>query len=312
MVFYFSSDFPSAIKIGGIFYGRLDQTIKKIKMDLPAFIEICPLNELSCQLNFIIDQDFLSSPPNGVSVTNLKGGYLIKARHALSNLPFKVISQNKQDDTLVTLFTENTSKISIETSQDFFVDTLDFYTEKVKIDFVNAFNQHLVAVTLFSKVNMLLVYKLQPKIEKIFAREISFASFENGIKTTHEFLDMAKHSLTIEWELVDGVLKEKSRSLCAKKDILPSDLPLDLIPFAFLEELLVGGDYKKFLCDSALENADKIHAFLGNFIGIFPPPEFRKENEVGLIYPCAKNVYNTEYLSFETKDNLIFNVKKTD
>lgn len=312
MVFYFSSDFPSAIKLGGIFYGRLDQTVKKIKMDLPAFIEICALNEPCSNLNLLIDNDFLISPPNGISVTNLKGGYLIKASYLPCNLPFKLVAQEKAENTLVTLFTENTFKISIQTNQDFFADTFDFYTEKTKIDFINAYNQPLVAVTLFSKATMLFVYKLQPNIKKIFSREISSVCFENGIKTTHDFLDMAKHTAIVEWDLIDDCLKEKSRSISAKKNIKANELPLELLPFAFLEELLVGGEYKKFLCDNALENADKLHAFLGDFIGIFPPPEFRKENEVGLIYPCTKNVYNTEYLSFETKDNLIFNVKKTD
>ncbi len=312
MVFYFSSDFPSAIKLGGIFYGRLDKTVKKIKMDLPTFVEICPLNEHSNTLNLLIDQDFLSSPPNCVSVTDLKGSYLIKAHRIPCNLPFKLISQSKENNALVTLFTENTFKISIETGDNFFADSFDFSVENAKVEFVNAYNQPLVAITLFLDLPLLVVYSLQPNIQKVFSREISSVCFENGIKTTHEFLDMAKHTLTIEWDLIDGAFKEKSRLVTAKKNIKLSELPLDLLPFAFLEELLVGGDYKKFLCDNALENADKLPTFLGNFIGVFPPPEFRKENEVGLVYSCEKNTYTTEYFSFEMKDDLIFNVKKTD
>jgi hypothetical protein len=84
------------------------------------------------------------------------------------------------------------------------------------------------------------------------------------------------------------------------------------VPYAFTEELTVGLLGKEFLDDDIKENADKLHEFFGDFIGVMPPPTFRNSDEVGLIYNDGKNKYKVKYYLFDMKNGKICNIKTAD
>ncbi len=313
MYLYFSSAYPAAIKLNGIYYGVISDTVKSINVSgEPPFIEICSLVSNEQQINFIADSTFLSSPPENVTVTDMKGGYFIKTLKSYRTDEFKVLAQNKSTDTVVTVFIENCLKISIERADCFFADNEKFFADSSTIQFFSLNNESLVAVLLKGKDNLLNVYKLSKNIEKVFSREVKDFEINGDLVTTEEFFDVAKHTVKTTWEFSLGTFNKKSVSIEHSPSFNLENLNEKIIPFAFLEELLIGGNLEPFLCDALKEKTLLLKDYLGDFIGIMPPPTFRSIDEVGLIYKKGERTYEVGYCTFEIINRKIFNLKKSE
>ncbi len=313
MYFYFFSEYPSAIKFNGIYYGLIQDTVKSINFDdgnIPL-IEIASLGGGEPTRAFLPNAEFLNNPPENVVVTDLKGGYMIKFTKSAVRSEFTVLSQEKFKDLVVTVFNENGCKISIETPSDFYAENISFNISGAKAERFFIGSNELLAVSLYGESLVLNVYAFSGKIQKIFSRAVNSYSLDNGLRTTEYLPDMAKHQINATWDYSNGKISEISRQITCSEKFSPENLHEKLIPYAFAEEFLVNGDYAVYLTDNIKENADKLSGYLGNYIGVMPPPVFRNENEVGLIYRHDKNLYQTDYFIFETDtDKKIFNIKK--
>ena len=312
MNYYFCADYPSTIKLNGVYYGTISETIKNITIEQEfVFLEVLPLVPEQHAINFMLDAQFLSCPPPNVCVTDLKGGYLIKFLKTYTGGEFKVLAQEKYSDLLVTVFNDNGKKLSIETQA-------DFYAEPVSLELSNItfhrpkFCHNLLAVAFKNKKTLLNVYDVSNKVSKVFSRLVDEFTLDDCFTTTECFLDMAKHKLTCSWVYQGSIMQEKERSVTKSERFNASTLPEKLLPFAFLEEFLVKGNFTDYLSGSVLENASKLGGFLGNYVGVMPPPIFRNIEEVGLIYHTGNNCYSVEYFTFETIDGKIRGIKKCE
>ncbi len=311
MYYYFFSEYPVALKVNGVFFNIIHNAIQHVNIDSDCpFIEISPINTYGNTLNFILDQDFLKCPPKHVCITDLKGGFLIKFLKIHSDGEFKVFNQQKYGDLLVTVFNENGVKLSIETKDDFFVEQINTDCDNVNF-YRPKFDERLLAVAFTNDKTLLLMFDASAKIKKVFQSVVDDFSFDNEFYTVEHFLDMAKHSLKITWEYDGAKFTEKERSISRSKTFNFANLPSQLIPYAFLEEFLLKGEYSPYLTDTILSNADKLHGFFGEFIGIMPPPIFRDITEIGLIYYKSENCYLVEYFKFELLNGKICKITKT-
>lgn len=312
MYFYFSCEYPAALKLNGIYYGIISDTVKACNIDLsaPTLAEVCSLIPDERGINFIIDDNF-DGILEGCSVTDLKGGYLIKFNRNHRGGEFKVMAQEKFPDLCATVFNDNGLKISLETPKDFFADNLSVFCETAEIRRFTVNGTDFCVSIIRAEKTVLFVYSLTDKISKVFERQVDEYSFDNGFYTTENFCDIAKHRVTCCWNFDNGAFCEKERNIQRSENFSADNLPEKLLPFAFLEELLIGGDISAYLCDGIKENADKLGGYLGNFIGIMPPPIFRSIDEVGLIYKYKDNRYRVDYVTFEFSNGKISNIKKT-
>ena len=313
MYFYFSSNYPAVIKINGIFYGTLNNVVKTLRIEngVCPYIEICSLNGEN-NVNFILDQDFLKSPPQPVSVTDLNGGYLIKIFQTRICSDFSVLAQEKFDNALVTVFNENGIKISIETQSDFYAETLRICPSTAEIKKFYCNQTQLLAIALTEQKTFLHVYCIDAKINKVFMRQVDEFDLENGLKTVEHHKDIAKHVITTFWDFESGIFRSKSTSVAKNEKFNIELLPEKIIPYAFLEAMLTGDQIDCFLGGTVKENADKLSGFFGKFIGVIPPPTFRNCEEIGLLYSVNDNRYFVEYYSFDVMDRKICNIKKAD
>ena len=311
MYYYFSAGFASAVKINGAFLGLLTNEVKFCDITQnDAFIEICSLDPLEPSVNFLLNENFLSSPPDGVTITDLKGGYLIKCDPKCKGKDFKMLNQAREKDYAISVFNDNTLKISIETPFDFFIDEFKVNATSSTVESFFLNGNQLLIVTLKAEKTYFAVYEIGKKINRsLFTCGDSY-SLENGLFITEKRTDIAKHVVTTEY-FFDGMLKVKNISTTVSKTFNLEKLPQPILPFAFLEELLLGGEVSGYLSESVIKNADKLAGYLGNFIGVFPPPVFRDDNEVGLIYKTACNRYIAEYFTFEFENGKIINIKKS-
>ena len=313
MYFCFSSTSPAVLKIDGAYFGCCHDNIKSYEFSLDAlpFVEICPLNGCGSLLSFFPSQEFLNSPPKSVAVTDLKGGYLIKYFNQPICSDFKIISQEKSSSAVVTLFNENGNKLSIETPTDFYTENFDFIVSSAEIQQVVVDDKSLLAVVVYSKdCTFLNVYDLNETTSKLLSEEVISFNINNRLETTKNYLDVAKHSITSCYGYKNNTLYVKDRKITATHPININNSIDEIIPYAFLEALMVGEDVTDFLDDKILSMQEKLSGFFGNFIGVFPPPEFRPQNQVGLVYKIKDNLYTTEYFYFELRNKKIISIKK--
>ena len=312
MYYYFSSEYPSAVKINGAFLGVISQEVKFCSIsEFGAFIEICSLLPTEPSVNFLLTKEFLSSPPENISITDLKGGFLINCKPLNKGGMFAMLAQEKTDYAVVSVFIDNGLKVSLETPCDFFADEIPLSATSAEIKYFSVNNKPFVAITFISDKTYLAVYSLNDKICKHLFLQVQDFSTENGLTTTEKRADMAKHVITTNWN-TDGEFKADSVSVTCADGFSATAIPISLVPYTFIEELLAGGDATVYLSDNVKRNADKLKGYLGEFIGVMPPPIFRDSAEVGLIYKSSRNIYEVCYFTFEFTENKIDNIIKSE
>ncbi len=309
MYYYFSSSFPAVIKINGVYFGEIFNSVKFINLESEQnFIEICSLDSTQKSINLLLDSNNFNINNPLVSITDLKGGYLFKFLKTYTFEEFLSYKQSRFSHAQLTAFCDGKNKLSIESASDFHVENIDFYFSSV--EFVEL-NSSLVLAVFFGEKTLVLGYKIDDKITKIYSSICDdFLSDSLTLKTN--FLDMAKHSLSKSIRIEKDKIVEKDINLTAKKNLLATKINEQLIPYAFLEEFLVKGEYSQYLGENIKENADKLTSFLGSFIGVMPPPFFRSSEEVGLIYKKGENSYYTDYYTFKVSGGKIVGLTKTD
>ncbi len=313
MYYYFSCEYPAVIKLNGVYYGLIGDAVKCVNsLDEQTFVEICPISGKYNGVNFMLSKDFLTCEHNLVSVTDLKGGYLLKIKEPTASGEFKIIAQQKYNDAVVTLFNDNGVKLSLETPNDFYADNFDFLVTSGEIFRVDTFSSPVICTVLHGKHDYLSAYLITDKIIKVFYDQVDGYSFSSGISTTKKYVDILKHTVTCEWALSNATLTVKESHLTYGKELNLDKMPELLIPYAFFEELLVGGKVSEFLSDDMQKNERLLKGYLGDFIGVMPPPTFRDVSQVGLIYPNGKNGYTVNYYKCAIENKKISNISKCE
>ncbi len=312
MYYYFSSNYPAVIKINGIYYGTVYDTIKSITVEPNSvpFIEICPLIANVNAINVLLDDKFICSPPENVAVTNMKGGYLIKFIKNVKSDEFKILTQQKYPYAVATVFNENGLKLSIETPNDFFAQNFSFDATSAQIEAFDVSGVKMIYVLLIGDKKILCVYHIDTKVTKLFEREVYSFSTDGQLITTEKLFDIAKHEMKIYWKFDGTCFKEQNRMVSCSDKFNIDRLPEKLIPYAFLEELYAGGRIDGYLADNVIKNINMVKDYFGEFIGIMPPPAFRSPFEIGLIYQKTATTYYVEYFTFSISNRKITNFDK--
>ena len=314
MFFYFLSKVPAILKINGVYKGKIDEGYKKFFIDTftPPFVEICFFCANSSPLFFMLDKEFLLNPPDNVIITDLKGGYAININVGRCNSPFKIINQQKYPFAVATVFNDNGLKLSIETPNDFYAKSLNFSCQSAQILPFSLDNQQFLAINFVGETNLLSCYLIESKITEVFSKTKVEFYFDNGFTTTENFLDIAKHKITCSWKLIGEEFCAFNKNIEKDADYSVHNLTAFNLPYAFLEEFMLKENVDDFLCENIIENQKFLSDYLGEYIGVFPPPSFRKFDEVGLLYKDGQNKYKTEYFTFEIKNRKICNIKRSD
>ena len=311
MYCYFSADYPAAIKINGVYFGRCDGDALGIRIDdNAAFIEVCPLY-FGAVKGFLLGEKFLCAPPKFVSITDLKGGYLIRISNQTENKGFKVVAQENFNGAVITVFFDGTLKASIETAQGFIYDSFGFASDSAVI-YRSDFSEQTVATVFFKEKKIAYYYGVSGKPVKLGSAFADSVIAENGLTTVYEKKDMAKHKIKTVWGIKEGALAKTESMVTVSEKFDNAALPAELIPYGFLEELAVGGDYPYYLSENVKKNADKLKSYLGEYLFVMPPPPFRRPNEIGLIYKTGENRYSVDYVTVETENGKIVNLKRSE
>lgn len=312
MRFYFLSEYPSAIKLNGIYLGQIYPSPKSIEIDdfNRAFIEVCPMKKGETPFSFIPTSEFLNFPDESYAVTDLSGGYFIKFLRSRKPQGFSVLCQERFSDALVTVFTENGLKISIESNYGFFAEELNLCPTTGTISrFYLAQNEFLLIELIENDDKYIAVYDLAEKTNRVYFDRVVNYSIDDGFWTETRVFDTLKHKIKTFYSYENGVFKQAKKQVSSEKEYSPDKTNENLVPYLFLEELLCGGNLLPYLDDELKNDISKIPSYFGEFIGVMPSPVFREFKDIGIVYKKDTNSYFVKYANFDIRNKKIVNFK---
>ena len=313
MYFYFSTDFPSAIKLGGIYFGTAYKSVAFLDIYEPyPLIEILPLSGNRLSSAFFPNSDFLDNPPENATVTDLKGGYFIRFSEPCAPSEFKIINQKKYSGAVITVFIDGGYRSSVETENGFLAETFDFRITAA--EFTQKFygNRSIIFSELTTETGKILnVYDVTIKPELIFSETLSELELcAEGFYTTEQKKDVQKHTVKTLWEITQNGVKRGKRTVTSSENFDKNAIPEKILPYAFLEEFGCGGDVSEYVGGEVKENAEHLKDFFGDFIGVTTPPFFREYDEIGLVYKSKERTYYVEYFTFKVENRKITAITK--
>ena len=307
MFYYFSADFDCALKIDGKYITTLNDFAHKTQSQTPLFVEACELTNQGETHHILTKPEYLQNPPKSVAVVDLKGGYFIKFLQKLV-MPFGIITQLKNEFLVATLFYENGLKLSIETPNAFYAEDLEIQLDSASFSLVKCDNEVLLCLYTKGKFNNLLIFTLAPSIKKVFSMQVNDFNFAQNLFTTIIYKDIAKHKVVSEWNFNNGQFVKINSVITTSDKYNYQNLSPSIKPFAFFEEVLVGGEFLQLLTPNMQKNAHKLKSYLGDFSAIITPPPFREKNEVGLLYKVKPRFYSVNYYSLTFQNDKIDNI----
>lgn len=317
MYFYFSSRTEVAIKLNGAFLGILGDNSLKIDVENPdkTLVELLPLNQKSPPVQFLLNDSFLSAPLIDITLTDLMGAYAVFVNLPTTTDGFRVIYQDKFDIGLITVFCDQNLKISIENDGKYYIETLPVYDQNVTVKRFNVGEKPFVALILGVEKYHILVYgknKNDTGFEKFLEGEFCSYAFSPCFTLTKNYLDVKKHQVATTYSFDGEKFNIKDKKILTKKSPPINGYIENIMPYVFLEDLLVGDNIDEYLSQNVLENKNKIKDYLGDFIAVIPPKSHRQLNEVGLLYKKNANIYYVNYFTFDLLNGKICNIVKNE
>jgi hypothetical protein len=297
MKIYFLSSQPCALSLNGVFLGTTDTFERSAQVSLSDKIYAQFFPAQGQPIGFFLTETICTEPPDGCEVYLLNDGIAVYAYDfPPSDLSLRPIAQKREGDCLATVYTQGKPQLSVECPQGFFNATLppSFAVCELAIEGEYILLRSPNELALFNKECRLLL--LEHVLEY---------SLQDGVLTAVLPLSDSKgHTAKCVWQLTDGGCKQTQFSLSAPTRNTP--LLEELLPYAFFECILLQGDYSSFLHESVQADAEKIRAFLGEYIAVALTDS---PTVCGLVRKKGERLFQVDYFSVEIADGKIADVK---
>ncbi len=191
---------------------------------------------------------------------------------------FILIAQDFSCKVRTTVYGDNTLKITLESDGATEIVSLDFFSLNAKI-YTAYYSYGTIIAIHFTDAKKIVVYLYRSNsFKQVLFCDCDTLSLDRYLTVEYVKKDMFQHLITTEYEAGEtlNVLNKK----VTRKFSNTYTLSKDLLPFAFAEEVLVGGDFTDLLNDNLLDKATAIEEYFGNFIKVVVLPD----NLPGLVY----------------------------
>ncbi len=297
MKIYFLSDRPCALSLNGVYFGRTDafERFADVTLSDGVYAQFSPENALP--IGFFLTENLRSSPPEGCEVYLLKDALAVYAYgFPPRDFALRVLAQKREGELLATLFCQGALQLSVESPAGFFNATLppSFARGRLAVHgkWIVARTEERLAVFDETAAKLLDERALEYEIE--------------GARVTAvlPLSDSRNRTAKCTWDLSEGGrLLEFSLQERAEADSPPSE---GLLAYAFFETVLLGGDFARFLSEELRRDAERIRAFLGNFIAVTLTKE---ENVCGLVRKKGERLYAVDEISVDIAEGRIIDVR---
>jgi len=250
------------LTLNGTFFGITDkfERFADICLTDRIFAEFTPEGRLP--ISFFITDALLSTPPIGCEVYLLRDGVAIYARDfPPADFTLRPIAQQQFDDTLVSVFQQGDMQVSIQSPAGFFTDALPsvFFNCKLSahagLYFIEG-ERHLAVYTAMGKCVLL---------EEV----LSFSVTDGELHALLPLSDCLGRIADCTWSLHENDCVRTALTL-RQNHTQAGDTDIDkiadeLLPYAFFQSVLFGGNYTDYLSNELAGKASQIVDFLGNF-----------------------------------------------
>jgi len=294
MKFYFLSDRPCALKIGGLYVGVTGGAERFMNVD-PAdkiLCEFIPASPLFAPVSFIADENF--TPTDNIKEYFLPGAVLFYAHDFLfSDGSMKLIKQEKYSDCAATLFVQNKVFASVENSDGIFTYPLDS-------SFLCGNIYRREECVIFFSGSYLAVVSARGKLE--IYTPVRSCEFSAAIKAVIPLFDCMRHTVEAEWILSDGAERVKYSPSPSR----PS--PPETALLALTEGLICGFDVSPYATEGLLGKMDALKSFTGDYKEAI----YLGENAVGLAYEREKNSFTVVPYEGKLVDGKVDSLREID
>ena len=296
MRIYFLSSTPCILRVNGIFFGRVDNFERFADCSLKEnlFIEFLPEN-LS-PIRFFLTEDIRFTPPNGCEVYLLRDAIALYARDfPCPDTRLHILSQTKTNDCLITFFRQGKTQLCAEWKDGFFTTEFPEFLFPCQTDFLDG-------ILLLRGEKGIAVYEKTGKV--LLCEKCLSHSFDGEIlRARLPLFDSFGRFADCAWLLKNGEFSQTEFTLSQPQEQGSLDT---LLPYAFFECVLLGGDYKQFLSGELAEKADGLRAFLGDFDGVSLT---KNPLECALHRKKGERIWEMVYFTVELQNGLICDIK---
>lgn len=303
MKIYFLSSIPCALSVNGAFFGRTDgfERFAEVSLKDNLFIQFTPENALP--LSFFLTEEIRFSPPSGVEVYLLPDAIALYARE-FSPIDFtlKLIAQKRFDDALVSVFFQGGVHLCVQTEQNVFTFPLPPSFCQCELFQADDF-------FLLRSPTQLAVFHVSGK-RVLLERALEYTLNGNELTAVLPLSDSLQRTAECKWLLTDCSATTLSFTLrqayTQSQEKQASQIAEELLPFAFLESVLLGVEDTAMLSEELLDGKEKIKDFLGEFVAVTLTPDV---NTYGLVYPKGERLFEVKYVSIETENGKITEIR---
>lgn len=286
MYLYFLSYLPCAVKFNGEYIGKATENYS-IKESEKGLYEFIPLRSGYLQSSFLWNEK-LSDATENVQIIDLYGGFLIIPkfkRQIVSDykeLFFKTIDF-PDFSASVEVFNENGCKLTVKCCDGKTTEALPLTPVSLDLEKAHLNGRAYLLAFLSNKKTAAFGFELsKSRVKTIFRRNCDgYEARDNILNLTELKNDLLRHTVVTKWDFTDGITLvnasfRRGRELYA--------LPAPLLPYAFFEELNLGKDPSDFLTPRLRPRAMELKEFFGDYLAVLPPPHFKPETRITLLY----------------------------
>lgn len=303
MFCYILCQTPCAVKADGVYVGVASKNYTFLECDR-CFLEFTPLDDSFAPISVLFDKNHPTSTKN-VRIIDLYGGFLVFPQFFRKvDGEFKLLGKkhfSNLGNANAFCYNQGGIKLCISSNDDFWVESLPFQPNEVRFEACSENGSTYLFAFCISDKTEILGFKLGKDLTQAFKNLCDGYSLEkNEITTFEKKNDVLKHSITSTWQFGESV---RLKNYVITRIREPFSLPQKLFKIAFFEELLLSGDTQAFLSPELKPRADELKEFLGDFTHVLPPPHFKDDDLVTLLYSDK-----VEYAKVEINNGLITNL----
>ena len=304
MKIYFLSCRPCALTLNDAYFGITDrfERFAEISLKDNVFVRFTPEN--AQPIGFFLNETVRHTPPAGCEVYLLNNAIAIYAcDFAPSDLTLKVLVQKRFETGVATLFYQGRLQLSLETDKGFFISTLPPTFEKSELIYESG-------LFLLKAPNALAVYTAQG--ERVLMESVLSCKIESGaLYAALPLSDRLGRIADCAWEMSEqGLTRTKcnlSQACTQNGESDVESIKAELLPFAFFESVLLGGNYACFLSDDLQAKADQLKGYLGNFCSVVLTDN---PNVCGLVYSKNERLFEIVHFTVSLENGKITDIQR--
>lgn len=310
MKVYFLSSKPCILTLNGAYFGLTDtfERFAEVSPKDNLFAEFTP--ESGQPIRFFLNENIRLNPPDRCEVYLLKDGLAVYAKDFPStDYTLRVIAQERENDTLVTVFSQGGVQVSIEGKRGFFLSTLPPSFESATLQFYENF-------ILITSPTQFALYDTLGK--QLLLENYETVSLENGaLNATLPLSDSLNRKAECSWSLITHECVQTKFTITQKAELCLTDpnetppaprcLREELLPYAFLQSVLLGVDCAHLLSEDLKPKADSLKSFLGDYQSVVLT---KNPYVCGLVRQKLDRLFEVDEYLIELKNEKITDIKR--